>query len=430
MAVQNSYLETNEPELVPLAQSILSLTQSLSSHLSQLSHPAPTFHSTSAGPPLTLTYESLRYRLNSAALDLLRLVNGPKNTFRTFLFSHYDLAAYQVALEFDFFGAVPLDGKVTVQEIAAKVGIDLDRTSRILRTLATQRVFREVGREGLGSTFEHTALSSMLARDKTLRDAFLMHLDEFFGAASATSMSLHNAPKISDAMHSPFYARHGVPAYEFYDKNPDKAIRFASAMAGVTKLDHQVTKLRDEFNWASLPAGNVVDVGGGSGHVCIQLAREFTHLKFIIQDRLVMLNEGRELWTDGLKDRVEFMEHDLFKPQPIHDASAFFMRHVTHNWTNPDCVRIFRSLVPALEKCAKGTPLLINDHVIPEFGEKTSFAEYEIRQLDMLMCVVLGSKQRSRKEFEALLKEADQRFRLVKANSTETIGFLEVYLDT
>ena len=45
-----------------------------------------------------------------------------------------------------------------------------------------------------------------------------------------------------------------------------------------------------------------------------------------------------------LQGRVTFMQHDFFRPQPIHDADVFFVRQVFHNYTTDDC-----AFVPALE---------------------------------------------------------------------------------
>lgn len=169
MANTNGHVSEKESPLA-LAESILSLTQTLVRHLRETSHSLPDFSVSSPGPPLTSTYESLRFSLNTAALDLLRLVNGPKSTFRTFFTTHYDLAAYQVALEFKFFALVPLNSPITVEALAKQAGIAEDRVGMVMRILATQRVFKE--REK--GVFEHTSASAVIARDPLLQDAFLM----------------------------------------------------------------------------------------------------------------------------------------------------------------------------------------------------------------------------------------------------------------
>lgn len=70
------------------------------------------------------------------------------------------------------------------------------------------------------------------------------------------------------------------------------------------------------------------------------------------------------------QSRLTFMQHDFFTPQPIRDANVYFVRQCFHNYNDADCVRILQALVPALECCPAGTPLLINDIVLPEPGRK------------------------------------------------------------
>lgn len=53
-------------------------------------------------------------------------------------------------------------GGASVKQIAEKAGMDEDRTARILRLLATHRIFQE---EESG-IFKHTAASALLASDK------------------------------------------------------------------------------------------------------------------------------------------------------------------------------------------------------------------------------------------------------------------------
>ena len=141
-----------------------------------------------------------------------------------------------------------------------------------------------------------------------------------------------------------------------------------------------------------------------------------------------MIAQGQPLLTPAIRPRITYMQHNFFDPQPVHDASAFFIRQCVHNWPDAECIRILRAFVPALEKCARGTPLLINDTVLPRLGEKTRYEERGLRQLDIAMMVVLNAKQRTEKEFRVLLKEADERFEVVKVHSHGSMGLVEAQL--
>ena len=110
--------------------------------------------------------------------------------------------------------------------------------------------------------------------------------------------------------------------------------------------------------------------------------------------------------------RITFMVHDFFSEQPVKDAGAYFLRQVTHNWNDEDCVKIFKALVPAIEAAGPGTPLLINDTIVPEHGTTSRYQEHAFRQVDIMMLVALGAKQRTEKEFAELLARADARLKV------------------
>ncbi|KAL9104580.1 MAG: hypothetical protein Q9163_000502 [Psora crenata] len=243
-------------------------------------------------------------------------------------------------------------------------------------------------------------------------------MDEMFKASSETSDAIRKSPWGATIDDSPFNFRFGLPTYQFYAKHPKKAARFAKAMAGLSQLDRQSSELRDEYPWERL-TGKVIDVGGGSGHISISLAKDESDQ---------MLAQGNPLLTAEVQDRVSYMKHNFFDPQPIHDASAFFIRQCLHNWPDQECVRILRAFVPALEKCKPGTPLLINDTVLPKLGEKSRFEDKALRQLDITMLVILNAKQRTEKEFHNLVKAADERYEVVKVHSAGSMGLVEVHL--
>ncbi len=56
-----------------------------------------------------------------------------------------------------------------------------------------------------------------------------------FKAASETSNAIRANPQGAHSDDSPFKFRHGLHTFQFYAKHPQKAKRFAEAMAGVSQ---------------------------------------------------------------------------------------------------------------------------------------------------------------------------------------------------
>ncbi|KAH7087100.1 S-adenosyl-L-methionine-dependent methyltransferase [Paraphoma chrysanthemicola] len=364
-----------------LASHISELSSELSDHLRNSGHPDLTFTADSPTVPDTAEYEALRGLLNDAAMDLLHLLNGSKSTLRSFFLSHYDLAALQVALARGFFNHVPLPdlGRISesrdaanelrgasVEEIAEKGGISFDRTARVLKMLATHRIFEKV--PGHSNRFQHTAASALMARDQSFQATADMQMDDMLRAASATIAAVERSPGLSTQETSPFTTAYEISMYEYYEQRPIKAARFAQAMSGWSQLDRQILELCETYPWNSFKNGKVMDVGGGSGHISIELARLFKSLRFVVQDiSPFMLSQSQDEAIRDLNGRVTFQQHSYFDIQPVTDADAFFLRQCLHNNNDADCIKIIQALVPALGKCKRHTPLLINDVIMPEY---------------------------------------------------------------
>ncbi|KAK4194562.1 S-adenosyl-L-methionine-dependent methyltransferase, partial [Triangularia verruculosa] len=415
----------NSESILGLAQNILSLTQDLTKYLQGNNLVAPTFSLDSQDPPTSLEYREIHANLKTNLEDLQRLIDGPRKWLREFCCTGYDLGAFQVALDFEFFQLVPAHGSIKLEELAEKAGLDVDRTARIVRQLETYRIFEE----RQPRVISHSNTSLLIQQDEDLRSVIHYSLDEMLKAAADSNITFKAHPYEAHQNLNPFVTRHGVGIFEFYKNDPAKARRFSKAMAGLRKMDrHLDYLLNDSFNWGALK-GTVVDCGGGNGHISKSLAQTFPNLRLIVQDSNIdMLNEGKESLSPELKDRVEYVQHSFFEPQPVKDAAAFLIRQCTHNWADKDVVTIFKGFVPGLENSSPNTPLLINDIIIPEPGVWPRHQERVVRQVDMVMLVNCGAKQRTKAEFEQLLKEANPRYEIRNVFDNGPLGLLEVYL--
>ena len=134
---------TESASILALAETVLEQTRGVTKYLQANNLAAPTFSPKSSSPPDTPEYVALQNSLRTSLEDLQRLIDGPKRFYRSLFPVGYDLAAFQIALDFDFFTLVPADGEISLNELASKSNLDLDRASRVVRLLVTHRFFQE-----------------------------------------------------------------------------------------------------------------------------------------------------------------------------------------------------------------------------------------------------------------------------------------------
>ncbi|KAK3985986.1 putative O-methyltransferase [Cladorrhinum sp. PSN332] len=438
--------EQENTNILTLSSSIQAKTQELATYFASRSLALPTF---SPSPPVADSqnsfnadpaYRNLQGTLRTLLSDLNLLIDGPAESIRQISLRPHETGAFQIAIEFNMFTIVPVSGEsIPLSEIASKAGLDENRTGRILRLLATNRFFVEPKPDH----FAHTVFSAEVARDEDSRALLGLACGELFQAASESYRGIKEFLQVAavgggpaemknDATHCAWFVKFGVPMYEYYLQNPDKAERFAKAMAGFGKSESSVAAVVDLFDWkGQVREGTVVDVGGGNGHVSLELAGAFPHLSFVVQDQNEdMLDQGRKTAEEqNLGGRVSFAKADFFEPQPFKRASAFYLRQCTHNWRDEEVVTIFKSLVPGLEGSDPETPLLINECVLPQLGAVPRYSERDVRIRDFAMMINGGSKERTRGDFDALLKEADPRYEIVNVHDNgASMSLLEIYL--
>jgi hypothetical protein len=449
------------PSIGSLAEQVSELSSSITSYLDTNGHKLPDFLPDSTELPETREYEALRNQFNDAVLDLHRLVNGPKNILRTQGYAFGDCAAYQVALSRNYFELVPVDNVgLTSTELAKKAGMDEDRTNRILKMLATQRIFEEEN-----GKFRHTATSNFL-RTSLFTAMSDFSYDELFKAASETNRQIDVSPYSTGLEECGFYKMFGKTFYGYLEETPKRALVFSKSMSGWslgelhhrhaathstnrTKVDDSLKVLRNNFAWSSLKNTKVVDIGGGNGHISIDLAQvdtyscchidayewltsslqNFPSLKFTVQD--ISNHQLSSAQCGDVQDRVTFQQYDYTMPQPIRDAGVYLFRIAFHNNNDEEAMKMLRAVVPALENRNDEPILLINDCIVPERaeGEITRTEEHQHRQLDMVMLTLFGAKERTTRDWRGLLERSDKRLEIRKMHySPSGAGLLEIRL--
>ena len=160
---------------------------------------------------------------------------------------------------------------------------------------------------------------------------------------------------------------------ELEARHPKRAETMAFAMETLATLMPD-TIIVDNYDWASLGTATMVDVGGGKGLACQQLAKHFPKLSFIVQDLEDTANAGRETCPPELSERIKYMTHDFFTPQPVQGADVYYFRAIFHDWSDKYCVQILQNLIPALNK---GARVIIHD---PHTPDPLTMAPWQERQ--------------------------------------------------
>lgn len=148
-------------------------------------------------------------------------------------------------------------------------------------------------------------------------------------------------------------------------------------------------------------------MGGSHGFASIAIAEAFPALNFVVQDLPLVVSSRSRTLTSSLESRITFMPHDFFTPQPVLHADVYFFRWIFHNWSDSYSIRILRNLIPALKP---GARIVINDNVLPQPGTLAHWKEERIRSMDLTMLELQNARERELKDWEALFKEADERF--------------------
>lgn len=190
--------------------------------------------------------------------------------------------------------------------------------------------------------------------------------------------------------------------WEWLKERPSQQSDFNSGMQSSANASMQT-----EFPYPFVKALNatplqsdqvlLVDIGGGRGQTLQRLKETFPELKgqLVLQELEPVIEDAKE---SGLPEYISTSVHDFFTPNPIKHARAYYFRRVFHDWSDPASLKILQNVV-----CSMGpeSRVLISDNIVPEVG-----ADWTAALLDLRMMALIAGKERTRKEWVALLEKA------------------------
>ncbi|KAL8188566.1 hypothetical protein R6Q57_029854 [Mikania cordata] len=202
----------------------------------------------------------------------------------------------------------------------------------------------------------------------------------------------------------PFNKAYGMSAFEYHGKDQRFNKVFNSGMFNHSTMTmKKIVDLYDGFSGLK----TLVDVGGGIGASLNMITSKHTSLKGINFDLPHVIEDATTYHG------IEHVGGDMFESVPNGDAIfmkvIFFIlvyiiwRWILHDWSDAHCLQILKNCYKSLPENGK---VIVAECILPEAPDSTT-ATLNVIHIDVIMLAhSSGDKERTKKEFEALAKQA------------------------
>ncbi|XLU76536.1 hypothetical protein S245_035589 [Arachis hypogaea] len=211
-----------------------------------------------------------------------------------------------------------------------------------------------------------------------------------------------------------FQKMYGKMAFEYMETDTELGNLFGQAMSQAGSLGlKQVLNAYKGFEGIS----TLVDVGGGYGQTLKQIIFQYPSIKAINFDLPHVVKNAPP------HPGIEHIGGDMFKTVPKGDA--ILLKRVCHNWGDEECVKFLRNCYEALPPHGK---VIVLDTLLPEIPKSTSSKDTQAVDLDFLIFLFHGGKERTEKQFEKLCKASGfSRFQVACNDSSIIVAVMEFY---
>jgi DNA-binding transcriptional ArsR family regulator/precorrin-6B methylase 2 len=197
-----------------------------------------------------------------------------------------------------------------------------------------------------------------------------------------------------------FVAAHGRRLWDFLAAHPEAAASFTESLERLGAARDQALVATVDLAGADL----LVDVGGGSGGLVCAVIEAHPALQAVLFDLPGALEgaleQARALAAAG---RCELVAGDFREAVPP-GGDVYVLSWILHDWDDATARRILDNCRSVMQEAAR---LLVVEMVVPEPGEPAAeaFARL-VRQTDLEMLAVVGGRERTAREYRALLEES------------------------
>ena len=276
-------------------------------------------------------------------------------------------------------------GPRSAAEVAQVTGAHAETLRRVMRYLVTCGVFaeREDGRFVLAPAGEY--LQS--GHPRSLRPSAIRAGEGMWQTAASLCEAVRTGVTPHDAVHGA----------GFFERMPGREAAFAARMSGSTAGIADAVATHESVR----DAATLIDAGGGNGWLLMQILERRPQLHGILVETEAMIAVARQTVAKSeAADRCQLVAGNFFDAVPAGDV--MLLSWVLHDWNDDRA----RAIVRASRQAGIRT-LLIVEVLLPEHAQRIDQAAPGLIAdpftIDLQMLLLTGGKERTLKEYRALL---------------------------
>ena len=190
---------------------------------------------------------------------------------------------------------------------------------------------------------------------------------------------------------------YGKNLFELLAEQPDQADTFHRAMTDSSAVSSQA--ILEAYDFSGIQ--RLADIGGGHGLFLASILKQYPRMQGLLYDLPEVLATIPPSQFVGCEGRIHLESGSFFARAP-EGCDAYVLKHILHNWSDDDCIKILRLLREQLPAYGRG---LICEMVIQRDSVATPAKMLDI---EMLLLTV-GGKERSSEEFRDVFASAGLR---------------------
>jgi len=291
------------------------------------------------------------------------------------------------------------DAPQSAEELAKELSANPDALGRVLRLLSANSVFAEQN-----GTFTHNEVSRLLRSDHphSLRSFVRMFgLRAFWDTQGVLQSSVRTGQLAAEQVLPGGY-------YRYLEDNAEASAIFNSAMSA--KAKGQIAGVLAAYDFSAFRT--IGDIGGGRGHLLKAILDVGPNSRGVLFDLPRVI---QEISPPIASERLR-VESGSFFTDPLPTCDSYILMEVVHAFADTDALAI----LSAVRKAApSGATLLVIEQMISDDPGPDW-----VKTLDIHMLALLGGRQRSRKEYIALLNNAGFAFKR-EINTRAGVAILE-----